>query len=208
MIRQKYFLALLSFHFRFVSSAMNKPLSLANTLPADSFEQRQISKLFHRMPAVMKTLANLCQSIDDHPLTEAHTNEIEQRTIDSILWDDTRSHPIAIDQNPSLNELRQLVRDCIHEVLEFAHQILVINDRISPTIQQCRQYLQALNTYRTARQDAFDYFSHHASSADANFALVDVDQEQFYQLRIIALHLRQALLRSVALITPEFASLA
>jgi hypothetical protein len=159
------------------------------------------------MPAVMKMLASLCQSIDDHPLSEAHINEIEQRTIDSIMWNDTRSQPIAIDQNPSLNEFRQLVRDCIHEVLEFAQQILVINDRISPTIQKCHHYLQTLNNYRSARQDAFDYFSHHASSADANFALADVDHEQFYQLRIIALHLRQDLLRSVALITPEFASL-
>ena len=187
---------------------MTKQLLLADSPLLHGFEQRQISKLFQRMPAMMKTLADLCQSIDDHLLSDAHINEIEQRTIDSILWNDTRSNPIAIDQNPSLTEFRQLVRDSIHEVLEFAQQILVINDRISPTIQKCHQYLQALNTYRGARQDAFDSFSHRASSADANFALVDVDQEQFYQLRIIALHLRQDLLRSVALISPAFASLA
>ena len=184
----------------------NRTIHSTSSIPLSvSFEHRIISSIFQRMPIIIKTLANLCQILDDHSLTQ-----IQQETIDCILWNEDQSHPIAIDQNNHLTTFRQSIRESIHEFLELTQQILIIYDKngqINFMIQKSMKYLFILNEYRTKRQSAYNYFSRNDTLEDAMLILNNLDKQQFHQLRLIALHLRQFFLKLIVLITPKFSIL-
>ena len=176
----------------------------------DSFKQRIISNIYQRMPIIIKNLANLCQILDDHPLLQKKIEEIQRGNEECILWNEDQSKPIAIDQNNQLTEFRQLIRELIYEFLEFTQQILIIydkNEEISFMIQKSMKYLIILNDYRTKRQSGYNSFIQNSTSEDAMLILNNIDQQQFHQLRFIALNLRQFFIKLIKFITPEFSSL-
>ncbi|CAF1050808.1 unnamed protein product [Adineta steineri] len=158
----------------------------------DSFENRIVSNITQRTPIIIQTLTNLCQILDDYPLTEIKIAEIQQGTIDCILWNTDHSYPIAINQNKQLIQFRQSIRKFIHEFLEFAQEIYTINDKnndINLMIQKTMKYLILLNDYRKKRQRAYDY---------TLLELIHVDKQQFHQLRFISVYLRQFFLKLIS----------
>jgi len=164
-----------------------------------SFEHRIVSNIHQRMPIIIKTLANLCQLIEDNPLSERKICEIQQGTIDSILWNEDNSYPIAIDQNNSLTKFRQSIREILYEFLEFAQQIDKKDEK-----QKSMKYLITLNDYRIKRQSVYNYFSQNLSSENAISILNNIDIQQFHQLRLIALDLRKDFLKLIQFINPKF----
>jgi hypothetical protein len=176
----------------------------------EAFQRRIISNIYQHMPIIIKNVANLCQILDDHPLTQTKIEQIQQGSKDCILWNEDQSHPIAIDQNNQLTELRQSIRELLHDFLEFTQQILIIydkNDEIHFMIQKSMKYLFILNNYRTKRQSGYNYFCQNNASDDAMVILNNIDKQQFHQLRIIALHLRQFFIKLIKLISPKFSVL-
>jgi hypothetical protein len=172
--------------------AMKRSFSLIKS------DRRSMSKLIDRLPTIVKTLTNL----DDHSLCET---ELEQDSMKCILWNEDHSAPIAIDQNHPLNEFRQSVRNVLHQCLEFAQEMLLVNEtdeQIYLIIQKCLEDMRELNVYRKERHEAYIYFSQHPTLEDAMFPLIEIDREQFHRLRLIALHTRQGFLRLVASLTP------
>jgi hypothetical protein len=152
------------------------------------------------MPIIIKTFDNLCQLIEDYPLSERKISEIQQGTINSILWNEDNSYPIAIDQNNSLTKFRQLIRENLYEFLEFAQQIDKNNE-----IQKSMKYLIILNDYRIKRQSVYDYFSQKSSSSENAISILNnIDIQQFHQLRLIALDLRKDFLKLIQFISPKF----
>jgi hypothetical protein len=176
---------------------------MSNRTPLSiSFEQRILSNISQRIPIIIQTLANLCQILNDYPLTQIKISEIEQGTIDCILWNDDQSYPIGIDQNKYLIEFRQIIREILYEFLEFTQQI----DK-NDEIQKAIKYLITLNNYRTQRQSAYNYFCQNSTSEDAILILNNIDKQQYYQLRLIALYLRQEFLKLIKYFTPKFSLL-
>lgn len=160
--------------------------------------RRSMSKPIDRLPTLMKTLTHL----DDHSPCET---ELDQETMKCILWNEDHSAPIAIDQNHQLNEFRQSVRNVLHQCLEFAQEMLLVNEtdeQIYLIMQKCLEDIRELNVYRQERQAAYIYFSQHPTLEDAMFPLIEIDREQFRRLRVIALRTREGFLRLVALLTP------
>ncbi len=181
------------FFYLFIMSNIIKKNFFQSTTPLSiALEHRILSNLSQQIPGIIQTLANLYQILDDYPLTPSKISEIQQGTNDCILWNDDQSYPIAIDQNNSLTEFRQSIREILYEFLEFAHQINK-NDEIQNAIK----YLITLNTYRTKRQAAYTYFSKNSTIEDGMCVLINLDQQQFHQLRFIALYLRQDFLKLI-----------
>ena len=165
--------------------------------------RRSMSKLLDRIPTILKTLTNIDQLLADHPQCET---PLEEETVKCILWNDDHSAPIAIDQNHRLNDFRQSVRNILHQCLEFAQEMLLVNetdDRIYLVIRKCLEDIRELNVYRTERQAAYISFSRHPTLEDAMFPLIDIDREQFRRLRSVALHSREGFLRLLALLPPS-----
>src|ERR1700722_14118664 len=120
------------------------------------FQHHSTLSIVQHMPAMIKTLASLCQLLDDYPLSDTKVRQIRQAAIDSVLWSEDPSYPIAIDQNNQLNRMRQIVREFIHEFLEFAQQVLTANvaseqahvyNETREMIKDCTGYLTMLSNY-------------------------------------------------------------
>jgi len=180
----------------------NIKLEINQTPLSISFEHRIISNIYQRLPIIIKTLANLCQILDDYPLSQIKISQIQQGTIDCILWNEDQSYPIAIDQNRYLTEFRQSIREILYEFLEFVQEINKNDD-----IQKSMKYLITLKNYRTKRQLAYNYFSQNSTLEDAMFILYNIDKQQFHQLRLIALYLRQDFLKLIQYLSPKFSLL-
>ncbi|CAF1057265.1 unnamed protein product [Rotaria sp. Silwood1] len=192
---------------RTIHSSLSTPLSISFI---DSFEHRIITNVFQQMPTIIKTLANLCQILDDYPLSQINIEQIQQGTFNCILWNEDQLYPIAIDQNKYLIKFRQLIREYIHEFLEFAQQILIFsnkNNEINFIIQKSMKYLSILNNYRIKRQLAYNNFSQNYTFEDSMLILSNIDKQQYYELRLIALNLRQFFLKLIKFISPKFSML-
>lgn len=173
-----------------------------------SYEHCKIEKLFQKIPIIIKTLASLCQILDDYPLTEIE--RIEQGALNSILWNEDHSSPIGLDQNSHLMKFRQLIREYIHEFLEFSQQVLTFsseNNEINIIIEKAMKYLNMLDDYRFKRHSAYIYFLNNSKFEDAMLSLTNIDQQQYHELRLIALHLRQFFIKVLKDITPKLSVL-
>ncbi|CAF2647893.1 unnamed protein product [Rotaria sp. Silwood2] len=192
---------------RTLHSTLSIPLSISFI---DLFEHRIITNIFQKMPIIIKTLANLCQILDDYPLSQINIEQIQQGTYNCILWNEDQSYPIAIDQNNYLIKFRQLIRQYIHEFLEFSQQILIFsnkNNEINLLIQKSMKYLILLNDYRIKRQLAYMNFSQNYTFEDSMLILYNIDKQQYHELRLIALNLRQFFLKLIKFINPKFSVL-
>jgi hypothetical protein len=132
------------------------------------------------------------QILDEHPLTEKHLDNVQQSVIGCILWNEDRSDLFAIDQRKHLVQSRQRMRGLIHVLLEFVRKIRTLDEKdhnLDGRLQTMRHYLAPLNSYRTKRKDASDYFSENHRWKDALEILIDVDKEQFHHLQFTALRL-------------------
>ncbi|CAF1355805.1 unnamed protein product [Rotaria sordida] len=181
--------------------------SLSSISFIDSFEHRIINNIFEQMPKIIKTLANLCQILDDYPLLQINIEQIQQGTLNSILWNENQLYPIAIDQNNYLIKFRQLIRKYIYEFLEFAQQILIFsykNNEINSLIQKSMKYLIQLNNYRIKRQLAYKNFLQNYRFEDSILILYNIDKQQYHELRLITLNLRQFFLKLIKFISPKF----
>lgn len=198
-----------------MSFALNKNFSRPTDIRSeknrsivDLFKHRINSNISQRIPTIIQIVTNLCQILDDYPLTEIKIEQIQQGTMDCILWNDDRSYPIAIDQNKYLYQFRQSIRKFVHEFLEFTQEILIIydkNNEIHIMIQKSMKYLILLNDYRIKRQSAYKYFSNNCTLKDAMLILINIDKQQFHELRFIALYLRQFFLKLVTFISLKLA---
>ncbi|CAF4658979.1 unnamed protein product [Rotaria socialis] len=181
--------------------------SASSSIPlSNSFERRTLAKIYQQIPTTIQTLASLCQLLDDYPLSEMKLEQVEQGTVDSILWNEGHSCPIAIDQNNHLVKFRQSIREYIHEFLEFAQQILIFSNE-NNEIQKSVNYLSMLNDYRIKRQSAYNYFSDHYKVDGSMLILNNIDRQQYHELRLIALNLRQFFLKLITFISPKFSTL-
>lgn len=191
-----------------IDSHMNLNLGKNRSISfIDSFEHHILVKILDNTPAVIKTLASLCQTLDDYPLTQIN---IEQETLNCILWNDDHSYPIAIDQNHNINKFRQSIREYLHQFLEFAQQILLVSKKnleINFIIRKSMKYLSVLNDYRVKRQNAFDNLVQNYKFEDALLALTSIDKQQYHELRLIGLYLRQFLLKLIRYIYPKLSTL-
>jgi hypothetical protein len=190
-----------------ITKNFSRPTSLPISSFIDSFEHRIISNISQRIPTIIiQTLPNLCEILDDYSLSKIKLEQIQQGTMDCILWNDDQSYPIAIDQNKYLYSFRQSIRELLHEFLDFAQEILIISDKknqINLIIQKSMKYLILLNDYRIKRQSAYNYFSNPHTLEDAMLILINIDQHQFHELRFIALYLRQFFFKLITLISPK-----
>ena len=192
---------------RSICSTSSIPLSMSFT---DSFERRTLAKIFQQIPTRIKILASLCQILDDHPLSQIKIEQIQQETSNCILWNENSSYPIAIDQNIYLNEFRQSLRRLVYEFLEFAHQILMIfdkNEQINFMIEKSMKFFIIFNDYRAKRPCAYNYFCQHYTLEDAMLTLYNIDKQQYHELRLIALHLRQFFLKLIMFISSKYSFL-
>jgi hypothetical protein len=170
-----------------------------------SLRYRWTNKLAEHVSAMLEHLAHLRQLLVDYPLSMEQIEQLENETIESIVWNTDRTMPIAIDQNHRLNHFRQNIREYLHLCLEYIHDILIVdnnNEQIYSIMNKCRDYVKELQTYHNDRYSAYLVFQQTPDIANVYVALIAVDQQQFYRLRHVALYLQHEFVTLITWIRP------
>lgn len=130
----------------------------------------------------MLTFENLLTQLNDylheHLLDSNRFENLKEKTLESILWNDERTEIIAVDQNFLLTRCRDLVRQCLQQLIDFAWENPSINDK-------CFHFVEQMKIYHKIRSKNW--------INSENF--IEIDRDEYVRLRFVVLQIRSLLLR-------------